>query len=215
MKHIMLTALALGLAGCATPKPVLQTAPVSIPPLGTQSTKHLGEQLLMQAEGVVTKAIELGGADGMTTNVPAGIYCNTGGDTYVATGNIEVGVKNSFGDIILRKTDLNYDGKQVCANGSFSCYTPQEISITEIPNKLCVKKDSFQQVIEFNGKSGDTLNFTYREFTGGMARSAFTANFTMDLNEGDELVYKGAGIKDNAANNKQITYTVLKNFNTL
>ena len=150
MKHIMLTALALGLAGCATPKPVLQTAPVSIPPLGTQSTKHLGEQLLMQAEGVVTKAIELGGADGMTTNVPAGIYCNTGGDTYVATGNIEVGVKNSFGDIILRKTDLNYDGKQVCANGSFSCYTPQEISIKEIPNKLCVKKDSFQQVIVAN-----------------------------------------------------------------
>ena len=48
-----------------------------------------------------------------------------------------------------------------------------------------------------------------------MARSAFTANFTMDLNEGDELVYKGAVIKVNAANNKQITYTVLKNFNTL
>lgn len=186
---------------------------LSTPELNKISTSYPGDKMLWQGTGVKTKAIDVGGAEGATTSVPAGIFYNIGNNTYRAKGD-KVGLKNGFGEVKWYVTDVNYDGNQLCANGSLSCYTKQEMSIKEVPDYFYTKPNSFQQVIEYNGKNGKVLNFTYRESEDNMARPAFTTNFTVDMSEGDELNYKGAIIKIHQADNKAISYSVLRNFNT-
>lgn len=92
--------------------------------------------------------------------------------------------------------------------------TSKEISIEFKPNTVCSYSDSsFKKVIEYNGKAGDVLKFTYREFKGDMIRPAFTTEFTMDLNDGSTVAYKGAVIKVIKATNAQITYSLERSFN--
>lgn len=73
-------------------------------------------------------------------------------------------------------------------------------------------QNSFQQTIEYAGRSGDILKFTYSEFTDGFARQAFTREFQVDLSQGNVAAYKGAVIEIESATNSSITYKVVRNF---
>jgi hypothetical protein len=73
-------------------------------------------------------------------------------------------------------------------------------------------KNALQQTIEYAGKSGTVLKFVYSEFADSMARDAFTREFQIDLSEGTTLAYKGAVIEVENATNSQITYKVIRNF---
>jgi len=53
----------------------------------------------------------------------------------------------------------------------------------------------------------------YREFKDNLARPAFTQEVTYDLQIGDEIGFKGARFKILEANNTQIKYIAIKNFN--
>lgn len=72
--------------------------------------------------------------------------------------------------------------------------------------------NTFQQTIEYGGRSGDVLKFTYSEFTDGFVRQAFTRDFQVDLSQGKIAAYKGAVIEIEAATNSSITYRVVRNF---
>ena len=73
-------------------------------------------------------------------------------------------------------------------------------------------ENTFQQSIEYTGKTGDKLNFTYAETYRDLARAPFTRNFEIDLSEGDVAAFKGAIIKIHKATNVSIIYSVIRNF---
>jgi len=73
-------------------------------------------------------------------------------------------------------------------------------------------ENTFQQSIEYAGRDGDNLRFTYSEFTDGFARQAFTREFQVDYSKGDVAAYKGAIIKIHDATNVNIVYEVIRNF---
>ena len=75
-------------------------------------------------------------------------------------------------------------------------------------------ESALQQTIEYAGKSGNVLKFVYSEFANGLAREAFTRDFQIDLSESSTLAYKGAVIEVESATNSQITYKVVRNFQT-
>ena len=79
-------------------------------------------------------------------------------------------------------------------------------------NWFLFMEDSFQQAIEYSGKSGDILTFIYSEFTEGFARQAFTRKFRVDLSEGNVGAYKGAVFEVIEATNAQIKYKILRHF---
>ena len=83
----------------------------------------------------------------------------------------------------------------------------------EINNQYFIYNlNSFQQSIEYAGRDGDNLKFTYSEFTDGFARQAFTREFQVDYSKGDLAAYKGAIIKIHDATNVNIVYEVIRNF---
>jgi hypothetical protein len=73
-------------------------------------------------------------------------------------------------------------------------------------------ENSFQRVIEYAGRSGDILKFTYSEFKDDMAREAFNREFQIDISEGNIAAYKGAFIEIHKATNTSIKYSIKKYF---
>lgn len=217
MKKIALTLIALsGLYGCKSTPPPIAYEQISIPKISSKTSVYLGEQMLMQANGHYGRCITISGGNGVQSMIKAGKFCqrSSNGSLYYSDDSQAVGLKNGYGSIVSYVSYVTYMiGKnQVCAS-AFSCYDSSEMTISYNNKELVVASNSLQQVIEYNGRAGTVLNFTYREFAGGMARSAYTTDFKMDLNEGDEIGYKGARLVIHEATNNKVTYTVLKNFN--
>lgn len=216
MKKLLLTLPSFVVLAACKSTPAVQYSPVSIPSLNTQSTVYLGESMLMQAVGHDADCITVSGGNGVQSVIKATKFCqkSPNSSTFYSTDQQAVGHKNGYGNVINYSNLVTYDAEknEVCAS-VFSCYNSSEMSITYKQNDFAIQPNSMQQIIEYNGRTGSVLNFTYREFVDDRARSAFTTDFKMDLNEGNEIGYKGSRMLIKEATNNKITYTVLKNFN--
>lgn len=207
------------LASCAsTPSaPPMQYMDISNPEINTEASATLGENLLMQATGYYAESITVEALDAYTADIPnTTTFYRVGSRNYFESDQADtVILNNGYGSPLSRQKFIEYvPGENKFCVGLLNCFNDKEASFKYNPDKtLRIKKNSFQQVIEYNGKSGDTLRFTYREFSGDMARSAFTTDFTMDLKEGNQIGYKGAMIEVLDASNNVIKYKVLRNFN--
>jgi hypothetical protein len=95
---------------------------------------------------------------------------------------------------------------------SSACFKVRQPNDFENEPYFVYSENTFQQTIEYGGRSGDVLKFTYSEFTDGFARQAFTREFQVDLTQGKVAAYKGAIIEIESATNSSITYKVVRNF---
>lgn len=217
MKKLVITFIALtSLYGCKSTQAPISYEQISIPQISAKTSVYLGERMLMQAKGYYGNCIAVSGGNGVQSSIKAGKFCQSSSSSnlYFSSDKQAVGLKNGYGNVVSYADYVTYkpDTNAVCAS-PFSCYDSSEMNIEFIDNDLVVEASSLQQVIEYNGRAGTILNFTYREFASGMARAAYTTDFKMDLNEGNEIGYKGSRLVIHEATNNKVTYTVLKNFN--
>lgn len=83
----------------------------------------------------------------------------------------------------------------------------------KLENSLGVpEKNQFQQELLYNGKIGNRVALGYREFSGDLARPAFSNEVSYDLSESTTLGYKGARIEVIKATNTEITYKLVSGF---
>lgn len=71
-------------------------------------------------------------------------------------------------------------------------------------------KDSLKKELIYGGLSQKTIAVSYREFSDGTARPAFTQDLKYDLSEGDVIGFRGARFQVLKATNTSIKYKVLK-----
>ena len=76
--------------------------------------------------------------------------------------------------------------------------------LTPIP-----KKEYFKQDFIYNGKVGNAIKFTYREYANDLARPAFTQDLQYDLKESNIIGFRGLRIEILSATNTKIQYKVL------
>lgn len=223
MKKIFITGvLSFGLVGCATPTYNYQATPkhVSKPPIGSVNTAYVGDKMLEQ--GILVERDVLSIPSNTKINfaysLSAGYYQKVGQDKkgryYEAINNIsnggsvqKIAIADSFVSIILKP-----DG-QLCVITVFSannCTNQHSASHTTIG---VATDNSFQQTLIYSGKVGNKINIGYREFSSNMARPAFNNDVEYDLNESHQIGYKGALLDIIDANNQNITFRVLRNFN--
>lgn len=207
----------LMLSGCAS-TPTIQTRLVSKPPLNMPATAYLGDRLLMQAHGFYTDVLTVGNINGKFAQIEAGMYCrNPHSGEYFSFKGRTIRYLNFLGGTRGYDRTLTYKEakNEVCLDDFWSgCFDSSYGKIQHRKNALCSDPTAFQRVIEYNGRAGDVLNFTYREFRHDRIRGAFTTNFTMDHSKGDVVAYKGARLKVLEATNQKIVYVVLKNFDS-
>jgi hypothetical protein len=82
----------------------------------------------------------------------------------------------------------------------------------EETSKVIEVEAGMQRSIEYAGKNGNIVKFIYSEFKDGMARDAFTREFTIDLSGDSVAAYKGAVFEVIKATNSTIEYKVIRNF---
>jgi len=91
----------------------------------------------------------------------------------------------------------------------------QAMFAVEVPEDQCVKRykfadygQTFRQELIYLGRSGDELSFKYREYSGSLARPAFSADLKYDLSNSQTIGYRGARIEVIEAGNQLIQYRV-------
>ena len=82
----------------------------------------------------------------------------------------------------------------------------------EKTTKTVRSEASFKQELIYNGRLGDGLKFIYREFSGDMARPAFTQDIQYDLNTSNIIGFKNVKLEVISATNTLIKYKVISNF---
>lgn len=84
-----------------------------------------------------------------------------------------------------------------------------EIQATRVVD---VNAPNFRQELIYNGRSGETVKFLYREFSGDYARPPFSQDVQYDLKDGNTIGFKGARIEIIEASNTRLSYRVLSSF---
>lgn len=116
------------------------------------------------------------------------------------------------GGICISKANPNSMTLYMGIPGQNAIYKPRgSIKVTHTTH---VDKDApgFWQELIYNGKSGDSVKFLYREFASGMARPAFDQGVQYDLKEGKVVGFKGARVEVIEATNVNLRYRVLTHF---
>ncbi|HCG8449667.1 TPA: hypothetical protein ACN322_003889, partial [Vibrio parahaemolyticus] len=94
-------------------------------------------------------------------------------------------------------TTVSYQPAQCYDNGS-----------AKVENKTVHTGSSFRQTLIYNGSVGNKINISYREFSSGMARDAFTNNVEYDMAKSNIINYKGAVIEVQEYDNSSIKFVV-------
>lgn len=225
MYRVLLCATtSLAIVGCATPLTNYQptTRQISEPPVNSINTANVGDRMLSQ--GVITERAALYFPTTQKTSfqhtIQQGYYPKRGeSDQYIQYGiSNEPGagkvVDGALSDptqgLTIRKSD-----NAICLftiyNMNVDCKKGLDF---KMQNWTTADANSFQQTLLYNGKVGSKINIGYREFSGDMARSAFSNEVEYDLKESKQIGYKGALLDIIDANNQMIKYKVIKNFNT-
>ena len=112
-----------------------------------------------------------------------------------------------------------YAGKGLCAiwirstsryTGEY-CIPPEYLEETSYVD---FSQPNIKQQLIYNGKNGNYVKFLYREISQGeYLRPAFSQEIQYDLEEGNEIGFKGARIEVLDATNRTIIYKVKSHFN--
>lgn len=207
------------LAGCSYNPVVPPTGHFTTPGIGATSSAGVGEVIFSSIDGAKVPTITTGGAEGKLSIIKAGTYCE-----YEKNSNRFINPEDRNSVLLKTLTGRVVDssgqnfiiyekGENEISVGNGAPYSASEISFKYNSDGVCfVGMNSIRRDIEFNGKSGNVLNFVYREFNGSLARPAFTTPFSVNLNETKNVKYKGAAIKIESANSSEITYQVNSDF---
>ena len=219
--------LVVALPGCVTMKDnyVPEEKQISVPPLNEVTTASLGEDMLRQGTAITTKGVMLPQENkiGSFTLSP-GFYPQTGEDektvqTSFATNALDpdMGQIKSPG-IMPQGLKFSKEGRETCVVFAGVYGIPQKVCDHEYPYQFTTmpvySRNAFQQTLIYSGRVGDKIKLSYREFSGNLARGAFSNEAEYDLSKSNEIAYKGARIKVLNADNQSIRYVVLSNFNS-
>ena len=224
MKKILLTICLLFSIQIVTAQevPLYETVKDNIPEIGVVTEVYLGDRMLEQRTGEYRECIipkktfeETWGRVlfVVKANEP---LCKKNADSkyYYLTYNLvpETRMANYVARLIDNKDgyELRLGTDRTSRKLSFKNINKDDIEIND--RWFIYQKDSFQQTIEYAGKSGNVLKFVYSEFAKGYARDAFNREFQVDLSEGNVLAFKGAIIEIESASNINILYKVIRNF---
>lgn len=218
---------AIALFGCVTVKDNYspEKKQISVPALNQVTTVSLGEDMLRQGTAITTKGALLSQQNkiGGFTLTP-GFYPQTGEDkesifTSYATNALDPDMgRIKSGGFLPQGLKFYKEEQKTCViyPGVYGitqklCDTEYPYEFTEMP---VYSSNSFQQTLIYSGRVGNKIRISYREFSGRMARGAFSNEAEYDLSSSNEIAYKGAKIKVLDADNEHIKYVVLSNFNS-
>lgn len=202
MKPKLLTGLliaTISLVACGS-RPVLVQESYTFPAIGQLATRGVGDNLVEQGTGLLVPEFELAqDANVGNSKIPKGRY------DYETENGTRIWFESGGQHFYINKAD-----QTVCIDGK-DC-TKIEYTLNKKLSPGTLSANSFQQTLLYNGKIGNKITLAYREFSSGVARSAFSNSVDYDLSESSIVGYKGVRLEVVKATNTELTYRVLSGF---
>lgn len=210
---------------------------IALPPVGDLSQAEVGQSMITASRAEVMRARvqvteEFDGKTrllgiGATVRIPPGPLRleginSTGGTVFLAPAGslkysteprarktIEVGVvfppdQDDFPQAFFRSPDGGLLSKTLLAD---------ELKY-ETAKCLRLGQTGFRRELVYGGISQGTISISYREFSGDLARPAFTQELKYDLKEGREIGYKGSRFEIIEATNVDVKFRVVRPLTT-
>lgn len=217
MKLLVAFSLMLIFSGCGVTSKVTSPDNFSTitPQLNSPQEIEIGVSLVSKESGFKYKALRLLKDTKIKTGyilkeIKEGeIFINT---LYTSDYDLYSKIDGSLYGIAIPKTGgkvITYYNSGVSITFDKYGTTPIEYKteLTPIP-----KKEYLKQEFIYNGKVGNAIKFTYREFVDDLARPAFTQDLQYDLTESKVIGFRGLRIEILSATNTKIQYKVLTHF---
>ena len=194
------------------------------PPLNTESTAQIGDELLHQGELYQRAAIHLSeeirfGKDGAYALTP-GYYFRTGEsigwEYYAPADGPDAGsVKKAPGAITLQGSfHYSNDGKTIGVITNFyQAVNAKAKGITRTMRPTW-SRDQIQRTLVYGGKSGSKIKLGYREIWKNVTRPSGDVFVEFDLADSKVVEFKGARIEVMEATNQRIRYRVTQAFDS-
>ena len=223
--RFLIALIPLAVAACASPQYnyTLIATEVSLPAVGSVTTVGVGDEMVRQGRYIERDAIQVKqpisiGSFG-TYSLAAGYYTKVGEDETSEFflpeqssegGRVTTGaLTDPFEAIqVMKREDI------ICGVSVFGgklCESNQPFSRTKRPS---LEADGFQQTLIYSGRIGSKINIGYREFSNSYARPAYNNDVEYDLSESSIIGYKGSELEIISATNRDITFKLIRNFNT-
>lgn len=233
MRLVGLLAVVAALAGCASVQPII--APTSVlndPPLNTVAQRNLGETIIRRGVVAHIRTLTIGArltaAGGLSNGLLNTVAVNPGTYAFSAR-NASLDFYNGGHVEQTGAVNMLWRNGGVCVQTG----TAMVVGISSMPG-VCADLPAGSQVngvigtaernagselreLLYNGRSGSTIRFLYREYaatSGGsaVARPAFSQELTYDLNESPIIGFQSVRVEVLEASNTTIRYRVLQSF---
>jgi hypothetical protein len=217
MKLLLAFSLLLIFSGCGVTTKLIspENFSASSPQLNTLQETEIGISLVSKESGFKYKALRILKDTKIKTgyilkDVKEGeIFIN---NLYTSNYDLYSKTDNSTYGIAIPKAG----GKAITFYNSGASITFDKYSKIPIEYKTELtpipKKEYLKQEFIYNGKVGNAIKFTYREFVDDLARPAFTQDLQYDLTESKIIGFRGLRIEIVSATNIKIEYKVLTHF---
>jgi hypothetical protein len=225
-RNVAIGFLPILLAGCVSVQPLPpQSTVLNFPPLNTITEKELGDTLIDRGilktyDCIITAEPIVVGLGFGTIKAEPGIFLAKGRtrSAVIYTGQQPIfygGVLMSgygTGGIMIPDNPITKPSIFVAINN--------EVRSGAIPPNVILEKStsqqllpgSFRQELIYNGRSGSSVKFLYREIKNSYLASPFTQEVTYDMADGNTIGFKGSRLKIIEATNINIKYEMLKTF---
>ena len=211
LRKLSILATAASLSGCATvgiPTPIpSEMTKTTSPEIGVLTTRELGEPLFLRQVSRTYPALVF--AESARIKNKAG--------TFQPRGPLLLSFQNAKDESFCGPvSQINPSTGTVQRHFPEFCFSRSFLDTNGIPyqreSATRVDPENFRRELLYQGKVGNELRFSYREFSGDLARPAFTQELSFDLNEGNTVGARGARLEVLEASNISITYKVREPF---
>ena len=194
------------------------------PPLNTESTAQIGDELLHQGELNQRAAIHLSeeitfGKDGAYALTP-GYYFRTGErigwESYVPADGPDAGsVKKAPGAITLQGSfHYSNDGETIGVITNFYQAVNAKAKGITRTTRPAWSNESIQRSLVYGGKTGTRIKLSYRKIWKNITRPSSDVFVEFDLADSTIVEFKGARIEVMEATNECIRYRVTQAFDS-
>ena len=219
--YSLLAAFLALVSGCATGGGPIspKVTRVDYPELKSVRESELGETILSKGLTYMFEALDLRneivGGDGLILErshlKPQRLIASRDDSDWTYFNGVTTYLgQQQPGGLMVSKSDRH---RILIWGGSFNRgTTPSPEPIVDFTLVSVAKQDSFRQELIYNGRSGSTVHFTYRELNDSLMRPAFSQEASYDLSDSNVIGFKGARIEIIEATNTKLKYKVLSSF---
>ena len=237
LESCLILASVMGCASPIVPIDITDRKVIDMPAPNLVHTRDIGEILVAKGIRTTAKALNVvkftpfGRAHGAAEFASCAVSVHPATQFYKGRWETSDEIADCYGPFVIQNTlpdgttgfSCNHYGvADVCqdqlTNDFFVAWKQFKFPLKQDSGNLAIVENvipsqtNFAQELIYNGRSGDTLKFIYRELANDMVTAAFTQDVQYDFSQSSEISFKNAKLEVLEATNTSITYKMLSNF---